>query len=754
MPSSVAGSESLLAVRGRNHRLLAALLVAVATLTLGAAAWLHLPQPGEIVQLIPADDPIVRTDREITAEFGMQNPVVWVVAARAGTVWTREHLARVQALTREVFTIPGVIAPDVMSIASPNVRDFRVTEEMLEPIYLMGQVPETAEAVDALRRKVEGDPNYHGTFVSLDGRAAMIVADFRVEADAEKIARAALALRDKYRDAQTDVYTAGAPVLGAIVPAYAPVPGVAAAALLLAGLVVLAVTCGMRAALTGALAVLLATVWTAAALLALDVAVLPWSAYGLLPVIFAAAAFAATGTTSWRARAPVALGFALGFTALALLVEPPARALGAAGAIGMLAAWVAAGAARVLVFPPWAKSPPPPVFQRGGLRACEKIHAGADRNSGRRAGAVLPPSRLRLPYPATTLEGWSTAPPRGILSRALGVLISSSWSPHVASRSTWRVAAAFLVLLTLPGLVWLHPSFALFGYGVRYLPAAAAADLRAIARHFPPPSALAIRVRGEPGFIKSPEVLRAFEGVTAAALRDPAVVRALSLADLVKIVNRAFHENRPEYAVIPDDAPMIGRYLALAYSPGFRHFVDRAFTRSAIWIYLSTDNAADLARVRTAVERQLAAQPVPDAEVDPIGGDGAVVLLTARVVRALEIAALVTLFLAAVVIAILRGAGTGVRALGGGLLGGACTAGAFGWIGIPADLVSLPFVMAAAVAGSAAAALGQLQAVSLALTAMAALTLSMFAATGNLLAAVVGCSLLAPVLAATVASGE
>lgn len=733
MRSSAAASESVLAARGRNHRLVPALLVAVATVTAVAAAWLRLPQPGEVVQLIPADDPIVRINREITVEFGMQNPVVWVLAARAGTVWTREHLTRVQALTREVFTIPGVIAPDVMSIASPNVRDFRVTEEMLEPIYLMGQVPETAEAVDALRRRVEGDPNYHGTFVSLDGRAAMVVADFRAEADAQKIASAALALRDKYRDAETDVYTAGAPVLGAIVPAYAPVPGAAAAALLVSGLVVLAVTGGVRAVLAAALAVLLATVWTVGAVLALAVAVLPWSADALPPVIFAAGAFATTGTASWRRQVPVAAGFVLGFMALALLVEPPARALGSAGAIGIFAAWAAARAARALV----------------GARLQGKAENLSDRPES--------PERPKPPAGAIEAVGAEEVAKRPSRSPVHGQEAPSSGPSRTAHWGTpfarW-IASALVVALALPGLVWLRPSFALFGYGVRYLPAGAAADLRAIARYFPPPSTLAVRVRGEPGFIKSPEVLKAFEGVTAAALRDPAVVRALSLADLIKIVNRAFNENRPEYAVIPDEAAMVGRYLALAYSPGFRHFVDRAFTRSAIWIYLSTDNPADLARVRATVERQLAAQPVPGADVDLIGGDGAVVLLTARIVRALGIAVLVMLVVAAVVIGILCGPAVGVPALAGGLLAAGFTAGAFGWIGIPADLVSLPFVMAAAVAGSAAAALGHLPAVNLALTAMAVLALSVSAATGNLLAAVVACSLLGPALAATVASSE
>ena len=62
--------------------------------------------------------------------------------------------------------------------------------------------------------------------------------------------------------------------------------------------------------------------------------------------------------------------------------------------------------------------------------------------------------------------------------------------------------------------------------------------------------------------------------------------------------------------------------------------------------------------------------------------------------------------------------------------------------------------MAAAVAGSAAAALGHLRAVNFALTAMVVLALTASVATANLLAAVVGCSLLAPVLASVLTARE
>ena len=150
-------------------------LLVTAALLWGAA--LRAGSLGETAGLYPPDDPYVELSREIEAEFGMQNPVIWVIEASQGTVWTRDLLTRVQLMTREALRIPGVVAHQVISLASPNLRDVEFTEMGgMRPVYLMGQVPETAEGIGALRRRVEEDPNYRGNLTSLDGRAAMVVA--------------------------------------------------------------------------------------------------------------------------------------------------------------------------------------------------------------------------------------------------------------------------------------------------------------------------------------------------------------------------------------------------------------------------------------------------------------------------------------------------------------------------------------------------------------------------------------------------
>jgi hypothetical protein len=267
------------------------------------------------------------------------------------------------------------------------------------------------------------------------------------------------------------------------------------------------------------------------------------------------------------------------------------------------------------------------------------------------------------------------------------------------------VAAALVLVVGAAGAVRLRPALGLAGYGQRYLPGAEGDDLRAVARYFPPPTALAVRVRGAPRFVAAPGVLRAFAGVTSAAGADPAVVNALSIADLLAIVHRAFNPDAPPTAGLPDDEGLMARYLVLAYSPGFRRFIDRSLASAAIWIYVAGDDPDDLGRVLERVRAQLAAHPVPGAEVDLVGGDGASVLLMADILRSLLVAGAAWLAAAIALLAALSGWHAARGGAVGGLLAAAMAAGGCGWYGLPLDLVTLPLVFTIAAAAAASGAL-------------------------------------------------
>jgi len=640
------------------------LAVVVSVLVAGGLIAVRASAPPPVA-FVPTDHPWMRLDREIAAEFGMEQPVLWVLEARAGSAWTPAVLGRLQALTRDVLTIPGVVATDVVSLASPNLRDLHVTEDRLEPIYLMRDVPESEGALAALRRRVESDPNYRGTLVSLDGRAAMVVANFRAEADPDAVGRAAVALRDRYTDATTAAYVTGAPVLRVTAPAAgraAMLPLIAVAGGML---LVVALVLGVRAATAALLAAALAMLWTVAAMLGIGVVVLPWSAFALPPVAAVAAGLVLTG-----AGASSVLVAAVASGILATAAGPPLAAFGAAIAIGMAAA------------------------------------VGAGRVTAR--------------------------------------LLAAGAGPRTPSL---RVPALLLAALAAAGLPRVRPAFDLLGYGERYLPGAAGRELVAVGRRFPPPTTLALRVRGTPGFVAEPAVLHALDDVVRAAREDPAVTSAMSIADVVRMVHRAFNDDDPAFAVVPDDRGLVARYLTLAYSPGFRRFVDRGLSRTALWVYLRSAAPGDVARVVARMDAELAAGPVPGAQVDAVGGDGAAILLAAGIARRLAVGTGVLVL----AIALAAGALVGGRGVAGALVGGTIAAivglGGCGWLGLGADLLAIPGLAGAVVA---AATLGALAATGGAWCRRLALALGL-AATLPLLAPLGAVRLAGLLLAATAA---
>jgi hypothetical protein len=609
-----------------RRALAAAALLGIASL--GAWGIVRLRTHHSGAGVFADDDPAVRLEREITAQFGMKHPVVWVVEGRGGTVWAPAALERIRDLTRAVFTIPGIVPPDVMSVASPNVRDVRLTEGGISPVYLMAEVPRDAAGIAALRARVDADPLLRGALVSADGRAALVVANFRDDADHAAVGEAALALRDRFRDDVVSTSVIGAPVLARTVRA--AVPRLAlwwGGALLLGGLAAVALV-GVRASLA-ALAAAAAT----------------------LPAAGAVAGIVFQAPLAWCA----------------------------------LAAGVAAVSAAALVV--------------------------AERPSGRSSLATLAPALAMAVVARTTIASvrpFAAAAAAGLVAAPLVALLARRAfrvGPR-PPRAPWpRHVLALVVVGAALGAVRLQLEVDPMAYADRYLPAAARADLAALARHFPPPASLAVRVRGEPGFLARPDVLRGLDRLVEVGRADPAVWSATSLADLVKRVHRSFNDDRPEFEQIPDDPGLVSRYLALAYSPGFRRFVDRSLTTTVAWIMVKRADVADVARVHARLVAALWSHRIPTALFDPPSGDAVTLLAYADVTAALVRGALLALAVGAAAVVLVLGPAAALRPLVVTCATVLAAAGLLGWLGLAVDLVTMPVLLSIGLAALVVSAL-------------------------------------------------
>ena len=162
---------------------------------------------------LPAHHPLIEIDRQIRQRFGGRNTVIALIVPRQGDVWRSDVLDVVQRATLAALQLKGVMPQNVVSLAAPGVRVVDDTEGRLEINYLMREVPQTPEAIAALRARVDADPQFRGMLVTPDQKGAVLVMDFWDGNAGIDIAHRVLGLRDQFRDQPVDFYFAGEPIM-------------------------------------------------------------------------------------------------------------------------------------------------------------------------------------------------------------------------------------------------------------------------------------------------------------------------------------------------------------------------------------------------------------------------------------------------------------------------------------------------------------------------------------------------------------
>lgn len=165
-----------------DRRLFTLLFVLLPTFLLAYA----LPQIevySRFADLLPAEHEYIRNYNRMKETFGGANVVTMSLEARQGDIFTHNSLQKVRLLTEEIDLIPGVNHYQVASIAHPKIRRVRTTATGLiksEPV-LPDTVPTGDDDLKRLREEVFNNDVVFGTYISGDGRAALVLAGFDEE---------------------------------------------------------------------------------------------------------------------------------------------------------------------------------------------------------------------------------------------------------------------------------------------------------------------------------------------------------------------------------------------------------------------------------------------------------------------------------------------------------------------------------------------------------------------------------------------
>lgn len=116
---------------------------------------------------IPNDHDALELKRQVDASFGLAEPIaVGIIRDQPGGIFTPETLRLIQRLTQAIQDLPEINPDNVLSIATISGVYFKDDESGFERFFK--EIPETPEAIAALKRDILSYELYCGTLVADD----------------------------------------------------------------------------------------------------------------------------------------------------------------------------------------------------------------------------------------------------------------------------------------------------------------------------------------------------------------------------------------------------------------------------------------------------------------------------------------------------------------------------------------------------------------------------------------------------------
>lgn len=645
---------ALTAVAGRRAHLVVArpgaLLLAVAAISLASLfAIVRIDPPGlrllldpSTEPLLPRHDPAHEVYERAVREFGDDEIFVIAVEFEDG-VFTRENLLLLQQVHRDIARIEGVRG--AQSLTDTVTFRYEPEEDWVDVGRLFDQVPSDPAELAALRDRALGDPLMRRNLVSEDGRAAGIAVRFREMSDAEFIASGideqVAAIVEAAETPTAHFHVAGRPHAKAVVyrgmirdlSVLIPLAiGVLAACL--------AFATGTRRGLVLPLAnVLVATLWTfgAIALLGRPLTIL---SVMLAPLL-------------------ISIGSVYGVHLLARFDEER-RGPGDAPELAANAlehVWLPifiSGATTLIGFGSLIAGDVPAVIEMGAFAALGIGTVTFLTATAMPAALALLPARREV----SALPAWLA---RGSerFSQALGSQLVAQSQRSIRSATRYLLAAVVigaLAALAIPRIVIDTDYLSFFDEDAPVRVDFAAVD-RLLAGAIP----IYVVLRGEgEGAFREPESLHLLERLQARAGEMPHVSRTSSMADMLRVVNRAVERDDPKEERIPDSRAGVSELLQLAPKAEMGRFTNASHEAANLIVRTGAVGSAAVRELVSGLEAALD-ELLPDDVHGAVTGNA---ILLARSADGIANSQLSTLLLASGSIFVLVATSLGSLRLG------------------------------------------------------------------------------------------
>ncbi len=132
------------------------------------------------IDLFPSTHPYVETFKKYSNIFGGASRVVIQLEVKEGDIFTYETLEKIRRITKQLELLPAINNYQVLSLAQRKVKELKVDDVRgFRAVPVMWpKVPKTKEQIEDLKHRVYTNRRIHGTLVSMDSKATLIVAGF------------------------------------------------------------------------------------------------------------------------------------------------------------------------------------------------------------------------------------------------------------------------------------------------------------------------------------------------------------------------------------------------------------------------------------------------------------------------------------------------------------------------------------------------------------------------------------------------
>ena len=531
----------------------------------------------------PQEHPYFQTTKAIEQIFGGRNVTVIGIVPKTGDIYRPEVLAKIQHIQEGLEAMPEAIRHNILSLAARKIKYIKGTREGMEVRPMMDTIPQSPKEMAHLKAAVADSPMYLNTLVSADGKSAAVIADFNISKDDPRYTPLYESIRkvvDPERDSQVDVYMGGVPVALAWFEFHmAKMPLLFGIALL----IIMAIQYWSFRSFQGMLlpiaTALLSVIWGLGLMGLFGIHMDGMNTTTPILIMAVAAGHAIQILKRYYEEYHRLRGERREAAASELSRAAIVESLSQIGPV-----MLAAGLIAVITF-----------YSLITAEISVVRHFGMFAGSGILGALILemtliPVVRSYLPAPKAREAERERR--KGVLDRALAWLadmLAGGRAPWLLGVGLVFIAAAFA------GVLMLRADNSLKRYNSEH--SEVRQDDAALNAHFAGTGSIIFLIEGkEQDSIKDPKVLQGMAALQTFLEGEPQVGKTQSLADLVRRMNQAMHNDDPAYNVVPDRRDLLAQYLFLYSMSGdpqdFDNVVDNDYQKAVIWVYLKDDSTA------------------------------------------------------------------------------------------------------------------------------------------------------------------